>query len=82
MLERLGCEVAAAVDGREALQIAGARDFDIVLSDSRDGDDRLAAAIARHRPVLAQVFALEQELVLLACVLQALYVVVLYVARL
>ncbi len=35
MLERLGCEVAAAVDGREALQIAGARDFDIVLSDMR-----------------------------------------------
>lgn len=34
--------------------------LDLVLADRRDGDEVMAAAIARHRPVLAQVFALEQ----------------------
>jgi adenylate cyclase len=46
----------------ERLAEAGAalQVLDLVLPERRDGDDRLAAAIARHRPVLAQVFALEQ----------------------
>ncbi|MBN8506457.1 MAG: response regulator [Burkholderiales bacterium] len=34
-LEGLGCEVASAADGREALQLAEGGDFDIVLSDMR-----------------------------------------------
>lgn len=61
LLERLGCEVAAAVDGREALAIAGEQDFDIVLSDMRmpvmDGvalREALAAAPrSRDWPVVA-----------------------------
>jgi two-component system, sensor histidine kinase and response regulator len=33
MLRRIGCEVAFAVDGREALQLLAQRDFDLVLMD-------------------------------------------------
>ncbi|MBL8726979.1 MAG: response regulator [Planctomycetes bacterium] len=33
MLRRIGCEVAFAADGREALQLIGQRDFDLVLMD-------------------------------------------------
>jgi adenylate cyclase len=46
----------------DALGAAGVRlqVLDIVFPERREGDDALAAAIAHHRPVLAQVFALEQ----------------------
>ena len=52
--------VQAELIERLAAAGAGLQVFDIVLPDAREGDERLAAAIARHRPVLAQVFALEQ----------------------
>lgn len=39
---------------------AGQQVYDIVFAQPRAGDDELAQAIARHQPVLAQVFALEQ----------------------
>ena len=46
----------------QALADAGVRQqtFDIVFSDSRPDDTLLLKAIQTHRPVLAQVFALEQ----------------------
>lgn len=46
----------------QTLADAGVRQqtFDIVFSDSREDDAILSAAIQKHRPVLAQVFALEQ----------------------
>lgn len=46
----------------DKIAAAGARKqiFDIVFTDSRSGDDILAAAVQRHQPLLAQVFALEQ----------------------
>ena len=46
----------------DQLAAAGARlqVLDIVFPEARDGDAALASAIARHRPVLAQIFGLEQ----------------------
>lgn len=46
----------------DQIAAAGARQqiLDIVFTDSRPGDDILAKAVQRHRPLLAQVFALEQ----------------------
>ena len=46
----------------QALADAGARQqiFDIVFSDSTPDDSQLLQAIQKHRPVLAQIFALEQ----------------------
>lgn len=61
LLERLGCEVAAGADGREALALADSRDFDIVLTDMRmpvmDGvalrQALAASARTRDWPVVA-----------------------------
>lgn len=39
---------------------AGEQIFDIVFSENRPDDEKLAAAVAHVQPVLAQVFALEQ----------------------
>ena len=46
----------------QAVADAGARQqvFDVVFADSRPDDGLLLKAIQKHRPVLAQVFALEQ----------------------
>lgn len=46
----------------QQLAAAGARQqiFDIVFTDARPDDETLARALQQHRPVLAQVFALEQ----------------------
>lgn len=46
----------------DQIAAAGARQqiLDIVFTDSRSGDSILADAVHRHRPLLAQVFALEQ----------------------
>ena len=46
----------------EQIAAAGARQqiFDIVFTDPRPDDDALVRAVQQHRPVLAQVFALEQ----------------------
>lgn len=45
----------------DQLAAAGVRQqvFDIVFADARADDEALAQAVRRHRPVLAQVFALE-----------------------
>jgi adenylate cyclase len=34
--------------------------YDVVFAGTRSGDDELAAAVRQHRPVLSQVFALQQ----------------------
>ncbi len=46
----------------DQIAAAGARQqiLDIVFTDGRSGDGILADAVHRHRPLLAQVFALEQ----------------------
>jgi CheY-like chemotaxis protein len=51
MLRRIGCEVAFAVDGREAVQMATQREFDLVLMDCQmpelDGYEASQAIRAR-----------------------------------
>jgi CheY-like chemotaxis protein len=65
MLERLRCEVVAAVDGRSALDLFEPNGFQIVLLDLRLPDldgcevarrmrEREAAASARRTPIVAQ----------------------------
>lgn len=46
----------------ERIAAAGASQqiLDIVFADSRPGDDHLAKALQQHKPLLAQIFALEQ----------------------
>lgn len=41
-----------------AEQEAGLQIWDVVFADARTGDDALRSAVARHKPVLSQVFAL------------------------
>lgn len=50
-----------ALSGRLAALGAGTQIYDIVLPDARPGDDRLAAELARHPVVLAQIFTLGNE---------------------
>ncbi len=51
----------AELSAKLAAAGAGTQVFDIVLPDPRPGDEQLAAEIARHPVVLAQVFALGRE---------------------
>ncbi|MBZ0151646.1 MAG: response regulator [Planctomycetes bacterium] len=55
MLQRIGCQVTFAVDGREAVQLAGSREFALILMDCQmpelDGYEATKAIRAKGGPL-------------------------------